>query len=97
MNTSTINDYALKGHSEAIVFTGHSHKQFDEGYYYGNSNNYATLGGASIFGCPSIAESNFEPEGYHVTVYSDGVVVKGVKYKGFAEKPEVINTRTILF
>lgn len=54
----------------------------------------ATLGDATVFGCPSVGECSGYSQGYHVTVYSDGVVVQGVEY---GNTSRIVNTRTILY
>ncbi|KHD35625.1 phosphohydrolase [Clostridium acetobutylicum] len=96
LNTSTLEQYALNGHPEVIMFTGHTHREFSNAYY-GDSDNFCSLGSssASIFGVPSLGNTDNDPEGYHVTVYSDGVVVQGVKYR--SDGPQPVNTRTINF
>ncbi|MBD7912445.1 MULTISPECIES: metallophosphoesterase [Clostridium] len=95
INTDTLKEYALNGHPEVIMFTGHTHKQFNNAYY-GDSDNFCSLyNSANIFGVPSLANNEYEPEGYHVSVYSDGVVVQGVQYS--VNGPIFKNTRTIDF
>jgi 3',5'-cyclic AMP phosphodiesterase CpdA len=95
-NTRYIKEW-LNDHPEIIVFTGHTHEQFQD-YDYWNDSNFYSLGdnSAKIFNVPSTGNDNGKgAQGYHVTVYSDGVVVTGVKYTG--SDCEVINTRTIDF
>ncbi|MCR3760101.1 metallophosphoesterase family protein [Clostridium felsineum] len=97
LNTDTLKQYALRtNHPEVIMFTGHTHRDFD-GSYYGDSENFCTLtpSYSSVFGVPSIGNTDGDPEGYHVTVYSDGVVVQGVKYTSSGTVQ--VNTRTINF
>jgi predicted MPP superfamily phosphohydrolase len=88
---------ALSGHPEIVMFSGHTHKQFSDDDYWNDANFYS-LGDSSsqFFSVPSIGEVDSNgPEGYHVTVYSDGIVVAGVKYTSAGH--QVLNTRTVDF
>ncbi|MBD7909967.1 MULTISPECIES: metallophosphoesterase [Clostridium] len=96
-NNSNVIKSALSGHPEIVMFTGHTHKQFSNNDVW-NFDNFYSLGDSSsqIFSVPSIGEVDSNgPEGYHVTVYTDGIVVTGVKYTNAGCK--TINTRTVDF
>ncbi|AAK79052.1 3',5'-cyclic AMP phosphodiesterase CpdA [Clostridium acetobutylicum] len=89
----------LNGHNEIVMFTGHTHKQFDNNDPWNSGNGYALNGDSSahIFSVPSTGEVDSNgPEGYHVTVFSDGIVVTGVKYQANGTC-KTMNTYTIDF
>ncbi|MBD7909965.1 MULTISPECIES: metallophosphoesterase [Clostridium] len=95
-NTTYVKQW-LTGHPEIVVFTGHTHEQFKENDEW-NSDNFFSLGdnSASIFNVPSIGnDSGKGPQGYHITVYSDGIVVTGVRYTNAG--CQIVNTRTVDF
>lgn len=90
-NSSVIKN-ALIGHPEIIMFTGHTHEKFAQNDPW-NFHDFDTTN--QIFSVPSIADNSDGPEGYHVSVYTDGVVVTGVKYTG--TNCQKVNTRTVDF
>lgn len=66
----------LKKHSNAIMFTAHTHRNF-ESYPLTLGNNYSKLGSCPVITSPSVYRSL---EGLHVSVYSDFVYIQGIKY-----------------
>ncbi|URZ04384.1 metallophosphoesterase family protein [Clostridium felsineum] len=66
----------LKKHPNAIMFTAHTHRTFDNSpLTFGN--NYSKLGSCPVITSPSVFRSL---EGIHVNVYEDMISVEGVKY-----------------
>lgn len=70
-NTSDL-EAVLNNHPKAIMFTAHTHLNFED------HSNYSTLGPCSIFSSPSIYENN--SEGYHVDVYDNYVHISAIRY-----------------
>ncbi|MHC1683135.1 MAG: metallophosphoesterase [Clostridiaceae bacterium] len=80
----------IASHPEVIMFTSHEHNKFSS-YPFTNGANFATLGSSSIFGTSSVLEG---PEGCHVKVYNNKVVVSGIHYNS-ANSYTTVTTKTI--
>lgn len=66
----------LRKHSNVIMFTAHTHRNF-ESYPLTLGNNYSKLGSCPVITSPSVYRSL---EGLHISVYSDFVYIQGIKY-----------------
>lgn len=91
-NTSEFNSIISK-YKKAIMFTSHTHNDFNTYKFFGSNSNFSNVGNASIFGTSSILEG---PQGCHVEVYSDGVIVYGVRYKTNGSY-DILTKRTVNF
>ncbi|QAA32420.1 metallophosphoesterase family protein [Clostridium manihotivorum] len=79
----------IGSHSNAIMFTSHTHNSFTS--TSGFSQNFAKVGQSSVFATSSVVEG---PQGLHVKVYSDRVVVDAVSYTS-GSSYSVIASKTV--
>lgn len=68
--------HVLKSHPKAIIFTAHTHRDF-ENYPLTFGNNYSKLGSCPVITSPSVYRSL---EGLHISVYNDLIYIQGIKY-----------------
>lgn len=73
-NSNDLTDI-ISSHSNVVMFTSHTHNNYTKSK--GFSENFATVGESSVFATSSILEG---PQGCHVKVYSNKVVVEAVSY-----------------
>lgn len=86
-SSSTRVKNAINKYNKAFVFTSHTHNAFStsdiSNSSTANKGNVYVNGNLRTFNTSSVSEGKGEhnPQGYHVTVYSDGVKISAVEYK----------------
>ncbi|MBU3075838.1 metallophosphoesterase family protein [Clostridium estertheticum] len=76
-NNSVFFKSLIGQYKNAIMFTSHTHNDFNTYPLKGNDDNFAMVGNCPIFGTSSIKDAS---QGCHVVVYNNQVVVTAMHY-----------------